>query len=89
MYLKVHRDDKPVTMMNELRNVIGLPLHLSTHHIALRKLFSTSSDALKSDMEAEDVDDDFDGEDEILYSETYVRIFRFRIDFHIFINDRL
>ena len=72
--MKVHREDKPVAMMNELRNVIGLPLHLSTHHISLKKLFSTSSDALKLDMEDEDVDDDGDGEDEILYSETYVRL---------------
>ena len=72
MYLKVHRDDNAPTMMTELRKVIGLPRHLSANIVALKKLFSTSSDVLKSDVEAEDVDDDVDGDDEILYSETYV-----------------
>ena len=74
--MKVHRDEIPAAMMKELRKVIGLPLHLSTNHVAVKSLFLSSSDVLKADVEVEDIDDDGDGEDEILYSDTYVTLCR-------------
>ena len=72
VFLKIHRDDVPATIIKDLRTVIGLPMHLNAHHIALRNLFSTSGGTLKSD----DVDDgdDNDGEDEILYPDGYVQV---------------
>ena len=58
----------PAAIIKELRTVIGLPMHLSTHHIPLRNLFSASGDTLKSD-DIDDYVDDGDGEDEILYAD--------------------
>jgi hypothetical protein len=72
VFLKIHRDDVPAAIIKELRTVIGLPMHLNTHHIALRNLFSAAGDTLKSD-DVDDDGDDNDGEDEIQYSDGYVQ----------------